>query len=468
MRCNLAKKIKSFPEACGVYLIKGKGGEIIYIGKAASLRKRLASHFTPARTSPKTQALKKAACDAEYIRTGSIEQALMLEAMLVKKHQPHYNVELKDDKSFPFIKISRQDYPRVSVGRRKQQREKEDIIYYGPYTQAKVLKEALKGVRKIFPFRTCVHFPKRPCLYYQLRLCPAPCAGKIDRIAYREDLNQLRMFLEGRHSELMVALKRRMQEHSRRREYEEASRIHKQIQNLNKIIFHTGESIAMSTLLEMKQALRLKRLPCRIDAVDVSNTYGVYACGSVVRFANGRAIKENYRRFRIKTVKGIDDYQMMREVIQRHHRGLKEAKQPLPDLVMIDGGQGHLNTVKKEFKKLKLPGKVSLIAVAKRNEDIYLQDGGRVRLARSSPALRYIQRIRDEAHRFAIGYHRKMRKTSVKKSQLDKIKGIGKARKAKLLRHFVSIPQLKEARAEEIMKAGGVGKNLALKLLKEL
>lgn len=391
------------PETPGVYIFRDAQGVIIYIGKAKSLKKRVQTYFSRQLDS-KTQAMVEKIADIEYRSVPSESSAQVLEATLIKDNQPQYNIDLKDDKSFPWIRITGEDFPVVSICRTKRQEKNDTALYFGPYTNVKLLRKALKVIRAVFGFRSCKNLPEEACLYYRLKLCPAPCIRKISKAQYRQLINQIKLFLESRYEELMDTLGRDMKVAAREKQFEEAARIRDQIQALSAFRFSPSVPAGMRELEDLKNLLQLKRLPLRIEAFDISNIQGTSACGSMVSFYKGAADKNNYRRFRIKTVSGIDDYQMIAEVVGRRYSRLLKENLALPDLVLIDGGKQHLSVAVKELKKLGLD--LAVASIAKDRENIYRKNKIHpIHLDADTPALNLIRRVRDEAHRFAIAYH---------------------------------------------------------------
>ena len=480
--------------------MKDKSGNILYVGKASSLRKRVGSYFhgirkyKPNTTSrsfsvqdrpsksfakrrtkialdycrrqfsrkppgEKIQDLLQRTTDIDYIQTTSSAQALLLENSLIKRYKPHYNAALKDDKSYPFVKLSaKEDYPPLSIVRGRREK---GARYYGPYTNVKLLKAAVKTLRPIFPFRSCKRFPKKPCLYFHLKLCPGMCAVKVSKKVYGENLRQLELFLEGRGKELLEQLQDKMCKVAEDEHFEEAALIRDKINSLNEIIAQTKEPKPQDLISELKKVLKLPRTPYRIEAFDISQIRGSGLAGSMVSFLGGWPDKKNYRKFRIKTVRGIDDYAMIREVLQRRYRKLSKGNMPtLPDLVMIDGGKGHLSSAQKELKSLGLL-KLPVVALAKRLETIYTPSGKEINLPKDSKLLHLLQKIRDEAHRFAISYHRKLRRKDIRMSQLDAISGIGRKRKQELLRHFKSVQAIKQASLEDLLQVKSMNRKAA-------
>lgn len=399
------------PDSCGVYLFRDADGTIIYIGKAKSLKKRVQSYFSR-QLDGKTQVLVSKIADVEFRLTPSELQAELLEAALIKENQPHYNIDLKDDKSFPWIRISREDFPVVSVCRKKKTEKEGVALYIGPYTSADLLRQALKLIRRVFGFRSCRVMPREPCLYWRLKLCPAPCAGKISSSDYRLIIEQIKLFLESKHQELIEKLARRMRELSAERKFEEAALVRDQINALAAISSSSSRTVALNELEGLRDLISLERVPSRIEAFDISNFHGTSAVGSMVSFLNGSPDKNNYRRFRIKTVFGIDDYKMLAEVVGRRYSRLLKEGRLMPDLILIDGGRQHLAVALRELEKLGL--RIPAVSIAKEEENIYVP--GRpepIHLSSDTPALNLIRKVRDEAHRFAISYHRLLRKKRV-------------------------------------------------------
>jgi excinuclease ABC subunit C len=408
---SLKEKIRGLPESMGVYIFKDAHGEIIYIGKAKSLRRRVQSYFSRQLDS-KTQAMVEKISDIEYRLVSSESQAEILEASLVKDYQPRYNISLKDDKSFPWIRITNEEFPIVSISRKKKPPRDDNSLWFGPYTNVKLLRKAIKVIRRILGFRSCKKIPEKPCLYYRLKLCPAPCAEAITPAQYKEIIHQIKMLLESRNDELVNRLSERMQEAVKDKRFEEAAKIRDQIIALNAVNQSPAASSAIGELENLRRMLKLDKLPLRIEAFDISNISGKEATGSMVSFYKGMPDKNNYRRFRIKTVSVVDDYGMLREVIgRRYSRSIRENLS-LPDLVLIDGGRGHLSAAYTEIKRLGLD--LALVSIAKEKENLYIIDRiNPIRLSENTPALNLIRRIRDEAHRFALKYHHLLHRKKV-------------------------------------------------------
>lgn len=414
--------IKTIPHNSGVYLMKDTAGKVIYIGKAVSLRKRVQSYFRHARFLSKTDALVNDIRDIGFIETASEAEALLLEASLIKKHQPKYNVGLRDDKSYPYIQITNEAFPRISVvrcGKGELPQDSSEASYYGPYVNAGLIREALTIVRRIFHFRTCDPLPKSSCLDFHIGLCEAPCIGNIEKAEYARNIRNVRLILEGEKDALYRNLKEDMQAMSREHDYEKAARIRDQIRAIGALYSGTKDINYFKEAEQLQRALNLPRLPERVETFDISNIMGNQAVGSMVSFFNGKPDKSNYRRFRIKQVAGIDDFKMLAEIIRRRYSRLKKEGLIFPDLIIVDGGKGQLSAVLEALALLEI--QIPVISIAKREEEIFLL-GKRdpVKLPADSLALQLVIRMRDEAHRFAVSYHRLLRS----KNLLGKDKGV--------------------------------------------
>ncbi|MFH1394906.1 MAG: excinuclease ABC subunit UvrC [Candidatus Omnitrophota bacterium] len=452
---NLITKIKALPDSPGVYKFLNAKKKIIYVGKAINLKKRVASYFHSGRVKDnRLEFLVSEVRDIEIVRTFSEAEALICEAGLIKDYAPKFNVELKDDKSYPFLKLTVQEkYPRLLMTRRKIN---DGAFYYGPYVNVNLLNEALSFVKKVFPLRTCRRFKQKVCLEYHIGQCLGPCENKVSVKGYKKIVNDLRKFLEGKKEKVIRSLEKQMKQFSCGHEYEKALLAKKRIEALTAVRqFHDQfRQPIYGELDELKSVLKLEKVPVVIECFDVSNIMGTHAVASMVRFVAGAPDKSGYRRFKIREVKGIDDYSMIREAVRRRYARLAEKKDILPDLVLIDGGRGHLFTAKKELETLGL-NEVPAASIAKEHNHLYsLSRKEPVRLSPGSRVLFLIQRIRDEAHRFAITYHRSLRRKDKFNTELRAIKGIGAAKEKKLLKFFGSIKNLQKAAAAEIKKAG--------------
>lgn len=409
-------KIDRLPLTSGVYLMRNADGQVIYVGKAVSLKKRVQSYFRQAKTISKTDFLVSEMTDLSWIDTASEAEALILESSLIKKHQPKYNIELRDDKSYPYIEVTSEDFPRITVVR---PREKNPVSkYYGPYVNPRLIREALTIMRRVFHFRTCDHFPSQACLDYHIGLCDGPCEGRITKSEYRKMVRHVCLILEGKKDELYRTLTSEMEALARAQRFEEAARRRDQIRAIGALYSSSQEINVYKEAEQLERALGLTRRPDRIEAFDISNIMGQQSVGSMVAFLNGKPDKKNYRRFRIKSVKGIDDFQMMAEVVRRRYARLKAEGRTFPDLILIDGGKGQLSAAAEELERLQIV--IPLAALAKRAEEIFVPGRRRaITLPPSSLGLQLLERIRDEAHRFAVSYHRLLRGKDVFRSRSE-------------------------------------------------
>ncbi len=596
----LTNKAKNAPRTTGVYLMIGKNGQAIYIGKAKNLRSRIRSYFGGTDSRPMVSFLVPKVHDLEFIVTDTEKEALILENNLIKEHKPRYNVDFKDDKAYFNIRLdTKGKFPRFELVRRVK---KDGAKYFGPYSSSASVKDTLHFLQKIFPLRTCSNTElksrKRPCIEYEIQRCSAPCCGLIKSETYDKLIKDAVFFLEGREKKLLSALRSRMTGAAKQLNFEEAAVIRNKIAAIEatlekqriistsfidrdvfglyttagltqiyaifirkgKIIgkrkfplvkIRADSSEILSSLMKryydgdvfipeeiiipedvddrevvaewltekrgrrvlivvpkrgqkkdlldmagnnaknifltertaghdkeealqiLSKQLNLKRLPNRIEGFDISNFGGTDAVGSMVTFVGGSSRKSEYRRFRIKTVHGIDDYAMLYEVLKRRYKG----KENLPDLIMVDGGKGQLGVALTAMKELGITG-IDIIGLAKEaGDDISGRKRSSVRkgedrvyipkrkdpvyLTKYPNALFLIQRVRDEAHRFAISYHRKLKKKKDFHSVLDEIPAVGKFRKKTLLTHFGDINKIKKASVEELQKVPGIGKEMA-------
>jgi excinuclease ABC subunit C len=563
---------KKLPQSPGVYIMKDRENNVIYVGKAASLRERVSQYFR-VHESPKNRMLVRNIEELEYIVTGNEVEALVLESNLIKEHMPRYNVRLRDDKAYPYIKITNEEYPRICIARR---REHDGAQYFGPYPSSKAVRKLIR-MASGFGIRRCrKKLPCPPCLNYYIKQCAAPCLGEVTKEEYLDIIKNVASFLKGKRSQLLRDMKAEMESLSENQDYEAAARIRDQINALQELsekqrvsvpgqkeqdviafaiagdtgslqIFHISEgklkgrdTFSLNTagsdeeevvssfikqyyqdtappeeiiipieikdesilrwlsekgsklktpknkverglmnlaqenacmilnqkmlaeskgkneaLLSLQKALALPVPPSIIEAFDISNIGGTDATGSLVVFKNGEPDKKNYRRFKIKTVQGADDFAMMEEVVARAYSRRKEEGKRMPDLILIDGGKGQLNSALSALSKLGM--ELNAAALAKEFEYIFIPESeAPLILPKDSPALVLLQRIRDEAHRFALGYHRKLRGKKLRESELDGIAGIGEKKKRALLQYFRSVEELKKAQVSEIAKVPGI------------
>ncbi len=424
---ELKERVKEFPDTPGVYLMKDDKGRVLYVGKAKSLKARVASYFHGGRsTSPRTETMVSQVADIDYLEAESDVDALLMEARLIKDIQPHYNVNLKDDKSYPYLEITRyEDFPRVRVTRDPLKRSR----LYGPFVDADGLRAAVALIQRVFHFRTCnmdisAEDEKRkfhrPCILYYIGSCSGPCGAKISKEDYRENIASLKKFVEGKQRKLIRELSVKMQRAATSLDFERAAALRDQVKALKALAKRGLEAPLTSAdfiladprkgMKELQKLFDLEHLPRTIEGIDIAQIAGEGAVGSVVTFIDGKPFKAGYRRFRIKTVRKVDDYAMIREVVFRRYKRLMEEEQVLPDIVLIDGGLGHLVVAKEVIKELKVKIPL-LLSLAKKEEEIHREGTGRpIRLGRHSPALQVLQYVRDEAHRFAQHYHHILRR----------------------------------------------------------
>ncbi len=603
-RTDFSERLKAAPAKPGVYTMRGKDGAVLYVGKAASLRNRLRSYFqNPLGLEPKIRRMVERVADFEFVITDTESEALILENTLIKRHQPPFNARLKDDKTYPYIKIDvSEDFPQVYFTRRINQ---DGSRYFGPFASASSVRRTLALLKRLFPYRSCTKTitgtDPRPCLEYHIKRCLAPCTGEIGKDEYREIIEQVILFLEGRTSQVVRGLDRNMRAAANELNFERAAALRDQLQAVEKVlegqkVFHltseTTDVIALSPafgetwvevffirqgkligrdhfimsgtddddpakavtafvkqfydanpyvprlilvqhtiegvesiedwlrekrggrveirvpqrgekrkLLEMvaqnaaegveqlkikqaegsnpdsameevQEALGLPRLPRRIECYDISNIQGSNPVGSMVVFQDGKSSNSNYRRFKIKNVEGVDDYAMMTEMLTRRFKRLaaegrktdaqgeeataKQAWRRVPDLVLIDGGKGHLGTAVQVMLDLGIDY-IPLASIAKENEELFVPHMPEpVVLPRTSQGLFLMQRVRDEAHRFAITFHRERRSKRTIQSSLDLVPGIGPKRRRMLLRRFGSVKAIQEAPLEDIAAVPGL------------
>ncbi|MEK3890463.1 excinuclease ABC subunit UvrC [Bacillus sp. FSL K6-3431] len=575
MNERIGHKLEILPDQPGCYLMKDRQGTIIYVGKAKVLKNRVRSYFTGSHDT-KTQRLVSEIVDFEYIVTSSDIEALILEMNLIKKHDPKYNIMLKDDKSYPYIKLTNERHPKLIITRKVK---KDKGKYFGPYPNAHSANETKKLLDRLYPLRKCQTLPDRVCLYYHLGQCLAPCVYEVKTETYKEMTDEITRFLNGGYSTIKVDLQKKMLEASENLEFERASEYRDQISHIEAtmekqkmmtsdftdrdvfgyaldkgwmcvqvffirqgklierevslfpvygekaeefltylgqfysipenfkpkeiLIPEAADEMLAEQLLQVKvlkpkkgQKKELVKLACknaqislgekfslierdeertvhaidklgnamdiytpyRIEAFDNSNIQGSNPVSALVVFINGKPEKKEYRKYKIKTVKGPDDYESMREVVRRRYTRVLRDKLPLPDLILIDGGKGQIDTVKEIIEdELGLDIPVAGLAKDDKHRTSQLLFGNPLEiipLDRNSQEFYLLQRIQDEVHRFAITFHRQLRGKSAFQSALDDIDGIGPVRKKKLLRHFGSLKKMKEAEVEDFIELG--------------
>lgn len=432
-----SEKVRTFPTGPGVYLMKDSQARVIYVGKAVNLRSRAGSYFhKAAETERRTAELVTEICDLDYIETDSEVDALLMEARLIKDIQPKFNSLLKDDKTFPYLQITtHEDFPRIEFTRTP---ESKGVRLYGPFTNAGQLRGTIAVLQKIFRFRTCsLDIDEgdekwkwfRPCLLASIDQCTAPCNQRISKADYKQDIKRLRMFLDGKKDRLLRDMEKDMLQASKDLLFEKAARIRDDIQSLNKLnlrgnledhaqpeVFYIDPKKGMAGL---RQVLKLSEVPRRIEGIDIAHLQGGETVASLVQFIDGLPFKHGYKRYKIRTVEGVDDYASMREVVTRRFRRLTQEGESFPDILLIDGGKGQLNAVMETFSALRIEPPTT-ISLAKREEEIFVPGQQEPhRLSKHSYALRLLQYVRDESHRFAQHYHHLLRQ----KATFEGVKG---------------------------------------------
>ena len=575
----MSTKLKSpdnLPSKPGVYIMRDSSDTIIYVGKAKNLIKRVKSYFREKLDRPKTQILMSHFDSLEYIVTNSEKEALILEATLIKKHRPRYNVQLKDDKRYPYVKITDEEFPRLVITRNVTK----NGIYYGPFTDVGSVKQTVKFLKSLFKIRTCRNM-NGPCLNSQIELCNAPCDGRISKEEYSEIINKIDLFFQGKYSVIVRNLKREMMEAAENEEFEKAAVIRDQIASIEEIMEkqfvdlvdddldqdviaiaagerevvviimpirngkivgrddflmsasqydspseimfafiqqyygynrHVPKQILLdedidekelledwlsdlrgnkvkikvpqkgvklrlvkmakknaeiikhqkkemeSALVELKKYLKLEKMPRVIEGYDISNISGKFAVGSKVSFKDGKPNKKKYKHFRMETP-GPNDFAMMEELLTRRLKMVD--RDPEPDLIVIDGGKGQLGMACGVLEKLNLTH-IPIIGLAKEFEEVFTPNSRRpIIIPKNNKALYLLQQVRDESHRFAITYHRKLRSKNISASSLDDIPGVGKKRKVALLKEFGSIDNIKKASVDQLAKIDGMNQKTA-------
>lgn len=519
---DLQAKLRDVPHQPGVYLHKDRFGKVIYVGKARDLRKRLASYFTPSRqrvAEHKTRALIESIWDFEYHTVRNEPESLLLEGKLIKEYRPKYNVSFRDDKRFLLVKVHPEEpWPRFQLARI---RKDDGARYFGPFAHSGALRQTISWMNKEFGLRNCR--PMNPgerdyqhCSNDIIKNCTAPCVGKINREEYLARVEAACEFLQGHAKDLVSSLEEEMQEAAAALDFEKAAELRDMIENFRKTLKPTrqfrrkgvpGKAInPEADVAELQEALGMASLPKVMECFDISNISSNHIVASMVRFRNGVSDNSNYRRYRIKTVKGQDDFASMAEVVRRRYsRILLEARERagedaadstqenpldalrrlektwedgasdtqqvsakkrrpyvrLPDLVIVDGGKGQLSSAVKELQRLGLHD-LPIVGLAKQREEIFRPgESEPIVLPHETGALRLLQRIRDEAHRFANGYHQLLMKRRVEESILDDCPGVSQARKQRLLKRFGSVARLRKAEASDLAEVQGINDRLA-------
>jgi excinuclease ABC subunit C len=515
---DLQKKLRDVPHKPGVYLHKDRFGSVIYVGKARDLRKRLASYFTPSRqrmAEHKTRALIESIWDFDIHEVRNEPEALLLEGKLIKEYRPKYNVAFRDDKRFLLVKVHPEEpWPRFQLTRLKKE---DGARYFGPFAHSGALRRTIAWMNREFGLRSCR--PMRPgekdyqhCHDDVIKNCSAPCIGRIDRDDYMVKIDQACRFLDGHSKDLVGSIEEEMEKAAAELDFERAAELRDMVDNLKKTLRPTrqfrkrgipGKAInPEEDVKELQEYLGLDREPTVMECFDISNISSNHIVASMVRFRNGVSDNSNYRRYRIKTVKGQDDFASMAEVIRRRYsRILLEAREHvgedaadatqenpldamrrierkesasadvkagekrrpfvrLPDLVIVDGGKGQLSKAVAELNRLGLH-ELPVIGLAKQHEEIFRPgESEPLLIPHDKGALKLLQRIRDEAHRFANGYHQLLMKRRVQESILDDCPGISRARKERLLEKFKSVSRMRKATPQELASVSGINEKL--------
>lgn len=481
MTDRLKDKLKQLPQDPGVYFHRDAHGKIIYIGKAAVLKNRVSSYFQNGRKDPKTKLLVADIADTDWIIAGSEAEALFLESEFIKRYKPKYNIDWKDEKNFIYVKISDDQFPVISYVRRPLD---DRAKYFGPFTSSDSLRRAMRMLRKVFPYVTHTNWPTRGCLQFHLGLCPGPEEGAITVTDYRKTIRRLTLFLTGEQTKLQQSIEQDMQKMAAREEFEAAAKLRDQLMDLRafskQMVFSDKEAFDLArdqALTGLADRLGLTSEPRRIEAFDISHIGGTDTVASMVVFSDGLPNRDEYRRFKMRAP-GNDDVLHMREVITRRFGPKHLSDWAKPDLLLIDGGKPQLGAALAVLDAIGLD--IPAIGLAKREEEILRRrrtddapttaskiEGEWVTLSDSYEAillphtshiLKLLQRVRDEAHRFAITYQSSLHAGRVTTSVLDDIPGVGPATRKTLVRRFGSVRGVRLASMEDVVAAIGPAK----------
>ena len=492
----IRKKLSAVPHKPGVYLHKDRFGTVIYVGKALDLRKRVSQYFQSSRRMGwdlKFNALVEAICDFDIHVVRNEPEALLLESKLIKEFKPRFNISLRDDKRYLMLKVNLNDpIPNLVFTRLKKD---DGARYFGPFVNSLALRNTVALARKQFNLRGCRVFTPteadyKHCLYAHLKNCTAPCVGNVTREQYLEQVNAACNFLEGQAREMQPQLEAEMKKAAAAHDFEKAADLRDLIRDLQETWKKTEKFVRVpytlplqihpeKDLVELAKILGLPLPPLRIEGFDISNISGTFVVASCVSFKNGRPDRANYRRFKIKGVVGQDDFASIAEVVRRRYARLKQESKgddsgealtfnlppsTFPDLIMVDGGRGQLNAACEELKKLGLEN-IPVIGLAKEFEEIYLPEKSLpLRLGLDHPAVKLLQRLRDECHRVANSFNAQLRLKTISESILDDFPGIGEQRKKALLKKFGSVSRLKLATLEQLAEVPGFGGKAAAEL----
>lgn len=474
-RPDLAPVVRELPHKPGVYLFKDRLNRVIYVGKARDLHRRVSQYFHPSRkmrADLKTRALIESIWGLETHVVKSEPESILLEGKLIKEYRPKYNISFRDDKRFLLVKIDlREPFPRFRLTRLKKD---DGCRYFGPFAHSGALRSTLNLLKKKFRLRSCrpeipTEADYKHCLDHVIKNCSAPCVNRISQLAYRTQIEAACEFLEGKSSQFIKDLETAMQEAATKLDFEKAAQLRDMIQDLKKTTapqrrfsraFPTNVTPARDLEL-LRDALNLPHLPAVIECFDISNISTTHKVASMVAFRDGLPDKANYRRYRIKSVEGQDDFASMAEVVSRRYTRVLREGGTMPDLIIVDGGKGQLSSALKSLHALKQFSQ-PIIGLAKQREEIFRPLAREpLCLPHDSGALRLLQRIRDEAHRFANSYHQLLLSRRIHESILDEIPGISARRKAALLQAFGSIERIRRASLADLAAVDGISEKLA-------
>jgi excinuclease ABC subunit C len=480
----IQQKLAALPDKPGCYLMRDRKGTIIYVGKAVSLRKRVASYFresTLRKAPPKLRSMVNSIADLEVITVKGEAEALLTESNLIKTYRPRYNVLMRDDKQYPSLRADpTEPFPRITTCRIIRD---DNALYFGPFPSDSVVHTVLDFVEKRFGLRKCT--PIHPdadtyehCINDIVRFCSAPCVKRISADDYRARFDDACAFLRGERMGIIKELKEQMQEKAREQNYEKAAILRDTWLALEEMVKRRRGVITKAPSLhladarkgiqELKELIGLPQAPKLIEGYDISNLFGTHSVASMVVALDGLPDPRFYRHFKIKTVEGADDPRSIAEVVKRRYTRVRDEGKPLPGLIMIDGGITQLRAAREALAEIGMAD-IPSVGLAKQFEEIVVDDGREpIRLPLDSQALRVLTRLRDEAHRFALTYHRWLRNRTIRESALDAIPGIGPAKKTALLRHFKSIYRLSRATVEEIEAVPGIDHALAEAIVRTL
>ncbi len=473
---SLREKLASLPDKPGCYLMRDRKGTIIYVGKALSLRRRVQSYFRPSTlrdAPPKLRSMIHSVTDLETVTVRNEAEALLMESTLIKQYRPRFNIVLRDDKRYLALRADPRDpVPRLTTCRILRD---DRACYFGPFPSAAVVRTVLDFTEKRYGLRKCSPIQPdaetyRHCINDIVRFCSAPCIGRVSPEEYRNRFNEACAFLRGERLAVIEEVRARMQEASGQHDFEKAASLRDTWIALREMVkqrirvtaspdMHAAD--ARAGILDLQRQIGLSAMPALIEGFDISNLFGTHSVASMVAAVDGLPDRRLYRRFRIRTVEGADDPRSMAEVISRRYARVRDEGRPPPGLILIDGGVTQLRAAREALGGLGL-GHVHAVGLAKEMEAIVLDDGRPpLLLPRDSDALRVLTRLRDEAHRFAIDYHRRLRNRLIRESALDEIPGIGPAKKAALLKRFGSVYRLARAPIDDIQAVPGIDRVLA-------